>query len=549
MRRHRLTAVAIFLGLAVFGEACSRDTAVRSSLQTSSQQPRQAPATAAAAPPVAPAAPLVSKQEDSSALPEQMLPEQMGHLAEYALDELTALRAGQSLGEWQKSHTLGKLELYAPGLSEQSNEGWCARIRVEGSIDADRKVRRDAYFYAPEPPTILALPVGAPDEFLDQCRLGFIWADVEDGDAARAERLADATRESLASSLGAGKPNARLSWWGVSSWRNTALWKDQGLSLATASGNFRAWPPSSGQGTATQVLVAATVSASTASKVRLEPPPRQTDAPEEYVEAFREIESRINDAISIAAVGGSAETNVRSVLALLSMASPHYPRDADLKFTLNAIDGWLAAAPKSPTTRRAAALFVGDQLLGRSGAGWAHDENPPIRQKLEAHGAEFEWVQLGASWLYTHSWLKQSLQIDPRSRVGDLAFITLMESGFETSETCSDQGGNGFRAVIAEGSRFLRRKSDSVLSRDIHLLMAEAFSDIVTLANGGGYHGDGAQYKPEAASSRARAIEEYRLAFATPIPSSAKSRETWRNAWRLMAGLTPSRTYFYCVYD
>src|SRR5882672_11142166 len=95
MRQQRLAAVAICLGFAVVGVACSRDTAVRSSRQTSSRSSQQESATALAAPPVAPAAPLGAKQEDSQIVPEvpgQILPEQMGHLAEYALDELAALR-------------------------------------------------------------------------------------------------------------------------------------------------------------------------------------------------------------------------------------------------------------------------------------------------------------------------------------------------------------------------------------------------------------------------------------------------------------------------
>ena len=146
--------------------------------------------------------------------------------------------------------------------------------------------------------------------------------------------------------------------------------------------------------------------------------------------------------------------------------------------------------------------------------------------------------------------LRESLETDPDGRIGDLAFITLMERGFETSGTCQDQPGNGFRAVILEGGDFLSRKPASPLSSYVHLLMAEAWGDIVTLANGGGYDGrDSPAYKPEEASARKQSIEEYRLAFASPIQRPAKEREAWRNAWRLMAGLSPSRTYFYCVYD
>jgi hypothetical protein len=392
------------------------------------------------------------------------------------------------------------------------------------------------------------MPAGTPGELLDQCRLGFVWAEVEDVDASRAERLADATRESLASVLGTAQLNAEVSWWAASYWRKTAFWKQGGLSLATATTNYEAWD-SDGAGKTTRVLVAA---AGGASDISLEPFESPIDAPEEAVEAFRIVESRVNEAISTAAVGGTVEANVRSALKLLSDVTPpwHYPTDADRKFILNAINEWVVSAPSSPPARRAAVLFVADQLLGESGSGWGRNEGLPIRRQLEAHGAEFNWAPLGDVWVYTHSWLRQSLEIDPDGRIGDLAFITLMERGFETSGTCSDQRGSGFRAVIQEGGEFLRKKRDSPLSSDIHLLMAEAWGDIVTLANGGGYDESvSAEYKSEAASARTRAIEEYRLAFASPIQRRVKGREAWTNAWRLMAGLTPSRTYFYCVYD
>lgn len=542
MRRKRSAALAMCLSSAVYAAACSTNKGTSGSAQSSSQQPQGQSGAGSAVSSAAIPGPSSTTQAESSPIKE---PEQ---LANYALAELTALRAGQSFGDWKKNHPSGTLELYAPRLSEQSNEGWCARVRFEMSLDVSRRIRRDAYFYPPEPPAVISLPAGAPGELLDQCRLGFVWAEVEDVDASQAERLADATRESLASVLGTAQLNAKVSWWAAAYWRKTAFWKQSGLSLATATTNYRAWE-SDGAGTTTRVLVAA---AGDASDISLEPFQSSIDPPEEVVEAFRVVESRINEAISTAAVGGTAEANVRSALKLLSDASPpwHYPRDADLKFILNAINDWVVSTPTSPPARRAAVLFVADQLLGESGASWGQDENLPIRRQLEAHGARFNWAPLGGTWVYAHSWLRQSLKIDRDGRIGDLAFITLMERGFETSGTCSDQGGDGFRAVILEGGDFLHRRPDSPLSSDIHLLMAKALGDIVTLANGGGYDESvSAAYKSEEASSRTRAIEEYRLAFAAPIPGRAKGREAWTNAWRLMAGLSPSRTYFYCVYD
>jgi hypothetical protein len=543
MRRPRLTALSVCLGLLIVAIACSRNEGASASSETMPKQSSQEPHTQAA-PSTVVVESTPSKPGDLSGSPEQS-----EQLAKYALDELPALRAGQTLGEWKKRHADATVEPYAPTLSEQSNSDWCARGRLDASLDGDRKVRRAAYFYLPDPPTPLALPVDVPcDQLLNQCRLGFVWAEIEDPDAGRAEHLADSTRESVASILGVGELNAKLSWWGAGYWRKAALWKDQALSVATASTSFRAWP-SGGPGTSTRVFVTA---AGKLSNIRFERLARRTDTPEEYVEAFRVIESRMAEAITIAGIGGDGEASVRSALKVLSKYSPpwHFPRDADSTLILEAIDGWLGVAPTSPPLRRAAALFVADQLLGHSGTGWGKDQYPPIRRRLEAHGAKFNWAQLGDTWVYAHSWLKEALQLDPDGRSGDLAFITLMESGFETSGTCSDQGGNGFRAVLKEGAGFLRRKPDSDLQRDIHLLMAEAYGDIVTLANGGGYDQSvSAEFQPEAAGSRIKAIEEYRAAFAPTPPLVSRTRETWRDAWRLMAGLTPSRTHFYCVYD
>jgi hypothetical protein len=300
--------------------------------------------------------------------------------------------------------------------------------------------------------------------------------------------------------------------------------------------------------TATRVLIGAATGRSGVSFERYQPP---TGTPEEYVERFRVIESRIDEAISVAAVSGTAEANVRAAVKLLSDASPpwRYPRGADRTFVLNAAHDWLVAAPASPAPRRAAALFVADRLLAESGMGWGKDENPPIRRQLEAHGARFNWIELGGTWLYAHSLLKESLEIDPDGRIGDLALITLMERGFETSRMCQDQAGNGFHAVINEGGEFLSRRPDSPLASYVHLLIAQAWGDIVTLANGGGYDQSVDGDKTQETSARKQAIEEYRLAFASSLGRPAKEREAWRNAFRLMAGLSPTRTYFYCVYD
>jgi hypothetical protein len=105
--------------------------------------------------------------------------------------------------------------------------------------------------------------------------------------------------------------------------------------------------------------------------------------------------------------------------------------------------------------------------------------------------------------------------------------------------------------VIREGERYLRRKPDSVFRGDIHLMIAQAYGDIVTIASGGGYfesQNEPEQYRAESADARSKAIEHYRIGFES-TPNNSRAADVWPEAWRLMAGIPPTHTYFYSVYD
>ena len=87
------------------------------------------------------------------------------------MDELPALRAGESLGVWKELHDRDIVEPYAASLREPLNEDWCARARSEIALDPERTLRHAAYFYVPDRPDPPVLPVETAAELANQCCL------------------------------------------------------------------------------------------------------------------------------------------------------------------------------------------------------------------------------------------------------------------------------------------------------------------------------------------------------------------------------------------
>src|SRR5262244_1847808 len=105
-------------------------------------------------------------------------------LANSVLDVMPDLRNAVSLRSWRTAHSSDAVQPYAPRLAEV--ESWCVRARSETSLGAGRTSVRTVYFYVPDMPPSHALPEGIPEaELINDCRLGFVWSEIEDTDASR----------------------------------------------------------------------------------------------------------------------------------------------------------------------------------------------------------------------------------------------------------------------------------------------------------------------------------------------------------------------------
>jgi hypothetical protein len=329
------------------------------------------------------------------------------NLANSVLGELPNLRDSVSLRAWKKLHSSDTIQEYAPQVAEVEN--WCVRARSEASLGSGRNWVRTAYFYVPDPPPSRVLPLGTPKaELIDECRLGLVWTEIEDTDAARAQALT--VRESLVAALGPGDTDPKVNWWGSAFWRNAVLWKRDTLSIVAARTNFHKWGSTESR-PAMRVFAAA---AGPKSKITFDGPLSE-DQSAAYVAKHRRVATLADEAVKIAAIGGPVEKTIRAAQDLVSVkdGSTELPTAEERTEIFTAIDQWLSAARPLPPLRRAAALIVADQLMDQAGGpGWGKDDYPDIRKRLEAQGAIFEWLELGDSYGFTHTWLKEAWKLE-----------------------------------------------------------------------------------------------------------------------------------------
>ncbi len=475
-------------------------------------------------------------QSDSAGFPER------------AIQELGALRLATSPAEWLPSHPRDRLETFTPGLASQ-NDSWCALARREDTLPGGARLVRDAYFYPPDPPVGLALPpdTEGPSLVARYCRLGAIWLETPQPDSQIGVRLALQTKRAMSSQfarevtfedpLGPG-PGGRFgpAFSGSARWTAKGRWEDGAVTAISA------YDRAFGEANRSRVLVVAFLPISRFGMLDSE-----LDG---HAEQYGQEAALVGEAARLSGLDQSKVTRLMSVLAQAESAFTErtHPNLPALKSAAVATLGeWLGSARSLDAARRAPALLSADRVLANQAVVYvlAQDEDSATREALQALGAHFVYAQLGATYVYTHTWLNEALRLDPDGRAGVLAFMSLARAGFDTTGMCE----GGFSAVIERGEQFIPRLRDTTLKAELHVLVGDAHADIVGLAAGLGQgYADTGAYVARAPEARAKAVAHYRAGLALDH-GSAMARRAWLGAWRLLAGLPPSTTHFFCVYD
>ena len=210
---------------------------------------------------------------------------------------------------------------------------------------------------------------------------------------------------------------------------------------------------------------------------------------------------------------------------------------------------WLAAAKSRPAGLQAVTLLAADRVLdflGHSGVPLGE----AARAEMKSLGVNYVHDQPAGGDVYTHGLLKEAKALAPAGPSADEVLLFQMERGFDETGMCS-AGPEEFSQVIQQGESLLtgaRALSSATLS-SLHFMVGDAYATIVWLAKttDSEYH-DPKKYQPMADSARAKALEHYRAALHLER-GTTRAQKAWKEAWRLAAGLPPTRGRYFCVYD
>ena len=219
---------------------------------------------------------------------------------------------------------------------------------------------------------------------------------------------------------------------------------------------------------------------------------------------------------------------------------------------------FLSAAEKAPAAQQPAMLLAADFILinvwcPSPTAAEPKDKCDQLRSQFAAQKLTFQYAELDGGSFYQRDLLWRIWQDFPTTDWGERAFVLLLDSGWDTSGTCSKGGADQFRQVISQGETFLQQHPNSENRAFVTHLVAQAYATWWTLsktpARGMEDYVDSSQYAEGSEAARLKAIDDFeqvqQLAPGTPLAEYAqqvlpalREQQTTTDGYR-----------FFCVYD
>ncbi len=439
---------------------------------------------------------------------ERGLPEKLWH-------ELGAVAWGAPYKEWLGRHRQPVCrEFHGTGAVLRADEEWCYRCVQQAESEST-----EWFFYALQP------------EEPPACRLEQFRASVTGLSGPELEGIRSDLLAHLDARYGPGvDPGRFLGEFGSASWQGTRRWQTGELEIYLYIDQYES------------------------------PSLRLLARHRPLVDARAE-EERLNKAEWgnwVIQSGGPVDAKIARELSgdypelpRLLMEDPAYQDTPPSQHALEAaLFRLLENAQSSLPERRPLLLLAADRLA-------AHLQFPEPKQpgegRLRLNHARYElnfaWAPLGDVWVYRHDLLWRVSREAPDTVWGELAFLVLLEQGWDTSVGCQ-AGTDRFREVIRQGTNFLERHPNSPYRLDVVFALAESHETWWSLSHASPEddYVNRASYEAGAAAAREKAIAYYEQVVQA-APTSDAAAYARRKLPRLKVGLDTNQRRFYCVYD
>jgi hypothetical protein len=408
------------------------------------------------------------------------------------------------------------------------------------ALPSGRQVTRTLYFYPPDPPTPPAVPVESGQRLINQtCQL----AEVKVHVPATVERNGHFFEQLLQQHLGEKYgPQVSLKETRYRFEKEAAGWQVDSMKIITD------YEPRARDNNGAS-MAAVEVSA------RLPAAYDDEESPDRGLKMYRyrSIENdQFHRAAALAEVDNALTDRVTRLFdaCFVATGTPERPEPCDQKpreTVLPALTAWLEATKGSTPQRRAAALYVADQVLvtaGRWGQPeWSDRAKANVRSGLEKLGATFTYYDPCGCYESLGSWLDEARKLDPDGTIGQMAVLVTVARGGST-KIGNDEQPDIFRTVIADGEWLLMKNPSPANAAQIHFIIGDAYSDMVALAGGAAPDYEESFTSQEADAAREKALQHYGMGLAIDNASES-ARDASLQAWHLRAGLLPETRFVY----
>jgi len=366
-----------------------------------------------------------------------------------------------------------------------------------------------------------------------QCLLGLIWTERLMESSANGQENARSVRAAIDRRYGGSQSGSKMPFAGSACWRETGQWNLDPIKIASAYSEFAHDRKKS------RVLAFASLPSS-----ELHVDGRQ------YYNRGLDDESgspmiRAKEMVLQSGINGAARELMLEAISLIVAANQETSLEMIGPYrqkVVKALQQWFDASHNLDAQNKVAALLAADQLLKiavHSVAIADTEAGKQARQQLKQLGAQFNYSEPAGAYDYLDTWRQQAFKLGVDGPAGELALRMQLEDIFREGY-CADKA--KFTEAIQRGESYLLQKHEAKDLIAVRLMVADAYRDIVALAEGADDNVKQKEYLDLKDTARNKAIMHYRKALADSKPTR-KTMLAWGEAWRLIAGVVPHNNY------